>query len=147
MRRALSIAEQNRVVKLFSEKMDRYLDAGRGNCLLNDFDAARAVRDVLLHFDGKKYQLLAWCVMPNHVHVVYRAFREYDIAAIVGGWKSFSARQVNAVLGRAGPIWQREYYDHLIRFPGELSRVVRYLAENPAKAGLKDWPWVGVMTE
>jgi menaquinone-specific isochorismate synthase len=146
-RRALSVVEQNRLAKLFSEKLDRYLDAGRGICLLSDFRAAKAVRDVLLHFDGKKYELLAWCVMPNHIHVVFRAFEEYGIAAIAGGWKSFSAREVNAVLGRTGPVWQREYYDHLVRFSGELSRIVRYVAENPAKAGLKNWPWVGIMSE
>ena len=62
---------------------------------------------------------------------------------MVHSWKSFSAKQANRILGRHGVFWQREYYHHLIRSEEEFERAIRYVAENPAKANLKDWKWEG----
>ena len=70
--RDLSEAERNRRAVLHSEKIERWLDAGHGACRLNDDRVASVVRDAMLHFDGQRYELLAWCVMPNHVHAVLR---------------------------------------------------------------------------
>ncbi len=82
--------------------------------------------------------------MPNHVHVVARLFPGQTLATVLHSWKSFTAKRANLILGLHGAFWQREYYDHLLRNEEELERVVRYVADNPAKANLKDWKWVWV---
>jgi len=118
------------------------LDSGLGKCYMRDFRVARIVADAVRHSDGKRYLLLAWCVMPNHVHAVFSPLEENRLEGILHSWKSFSAEAANRLLGRSGPFWQREYFDHLVRDEGSLHRIIRYVRENPRKAGLQDWPWV-----
>lgn len=100
--------------------------------------------DALSYFEEKRYRLFAWCVMPNHVHVVARLFPTADLASAVHSWKSFTSKRANGILGRRGTFWQREYYDHLIRNDQEFERAIRYVAENPAKANLRGWKWLWV---
>ena len=85
--------------------------------------------------------------MPNHVHAVFQAAAGYRLDQILHSWKSFSASEINRRLGRAGAVWQREYYDHLIRDGEQLRRAVCYTVENPVKAGLEDWPFVYMSDE
>jgi REP element-mobilizing transposase RayT len=144
MRRDISRTEKRKLKVFYSKKVSKYLDAGRGRCILSDPRAARIVRDVLFRFDGLRYDLIAWCIMPNHVHVVFHMRDEWKLERILHGWKSYSTNRIQRALLHRGSVWQREYYDHVVRHQGELVRVVRYVAENPIRAGLKDWPWVGV---
>ena len=88
------------------------------------------------------YRLVAWCVMPNHVHVVCRLLPGQELAAVLQSWKSYTARKANGILERSGNFWQREYYHRLIRDEEEFARAVRYVVSNPDRAGLKDWKWV-----
>ena len=81
--------------------------------------------------------------MPNHVHVVMRLRPGRRLAEIVHSWKSFTAKECNRVLSRNGPFWQREYYDHLVRDAAELDRLIDYVVQNPVRANLKGWKWVG----
>jgi REP element-mobilizing transposase RayT len=141
--RELTDAERRRLAELFSEKVEKYLDAGHGKCWLRDGRVAGAVRDALLHFDGKRYELYAWCIMPNHVHVVVRPMVGHILSEILHTWKSFTAQRANQLLQRRGNFWQPESYDHLVRNEQDLRNQVRYVLENPNKAGLKSWPWVG----
>jgi len=143
MGRALSASERQRLARLFSERIERYLDAGFGACFVRDPRVARLVVSALRHFDGRRYRLLAWCVMPNHVHVVFEALTGRSLAEILQSWKSFTAKEANRVLRRSGDFWQREYYDHIVRNAVEFRRIVRYVIENPARAGFREWPWVG----
>jgi len=101
--------------------------------------AARALR----HFDGDRYLLLAWCVMPNHVHAVVQPEKGHELPDIVHSWKSFSAKRANEMLRRRGRFWHTEYYDHLIRNDRDLEHSVQYVLQNPEKAGLKNWRWKG----
>jgi REP element-mobilizing transposase RayT len=103
---------------------------------------AKVVADALRHFDGVQHELFAWCVMPNHVHVVFQVLAEYTLPQIMHSWKSYSAKQANKILGRSGYFWQREYYDHLVRDVSEFHRAVAYVIDNPKRAGLKNWEWV-----
>jgi REP element-mobilizing transposase RayT len=125
-------------------RMERALDAGRGSCALAHSEIAQTVVENLRHFDPSRYHLLAWCVMPNHVHVVAQLASEISLAKVLLSWKSYTARRANTILGRSGVFWQREYFDRIIRDAAHLGRAVRYVRDNPAKAGLKDWPWVWV---
>jgi len=140
--RVVSEPEQNRLARLHAKKIEAYLDSGAGACFLSDPRVAEVVAAALGRFDGEQYRLLAWCVMPNHVHVVFRALGQNALPNILHSWKSFTANQANALLRRRGVFWQREYYDRWLRNPAAVDRAVRYVLENPAKAGLKNWKWV-----
>ena len=73
------------------------------------------VQDALKHFDGTRYSLLAWCVMPNHVHVVFQPACGHELDTILHSWKSFTAHKAVDMLKVRPPFWQPQYYDHLIR--------------------------------
>ena len=81
--------------------------------------------------------------MPNHVHVVIRTKSDETLDGICGSWKSYTAHEANRILGREGRFWEREYFDRLIRDERDLEDTVSYVLNNPSKAGLTDWPWVG----
>ena len=123
-------------------RVEHYLDEGHGDCWLSQPNVAAAVAGALTHFESARYELSAWCVMPNHVHAVVRPFGGHALSAILQTWKSFSAKQANQLLGRQGVFWQKESYDHIVRDADELEQTIRYVAENPIRAGLTDWPWV-----
>jgi REP element-mobilizing transposase RayT len=120
------------------------LDSGAGACHLRNPAVAELVAEALSHFDNQRYRLFAWSIMPNHAHVVLRVFPGHSLGEIIHSWKSFTAKLANQLLNHCGSFWQREYYDHLIRDESEFDRAVRYVAENPEKAGLWDWRWVWV---
>ena len=107
-------------------------------------ELAEIVVGALHHFRGERYQLYSWCVMPNHVHVIFKPFEQFELNSVVHSWKRFSSRQINIAMGRTGELWQREYYDRLIRDEDELERAINYVIENPGKAGLKNWRWMDV---
>ena len=136
--------ELARFNSLRSKRIETLLDNGHGECLLANNSAAQIVRDNLLHFSGRRYELLCWCVMPNHVHVLIRPLDGWGLEKIVHGWKSYTAKQINRLQGRTGTVWQAEYFDRLIRNRDELRRGVQYILENPVKAGLGPWKWVDV---
>ena len=122
-------AEEYRV--RFEETAERWLDAGHGECLLRNPEARGAVEDALRHFDGVRYALHAFVVMPNHVHVLFTPFSNVPIAKILHSWKSFSAKAVNAALGRAGTVWEKESWDRFIRNWRHFDRTLDYIRKNP----------------
>jgi REP element-mobilizing transposase RayT len=123
-------------------RIEEYVDRGYGSAILADPRIAGATTATLRYWADKRYRLLAWCVMPNYVHVVIRLFPGYELGTIVKGWKHHVSKAVNHALGQSGKLWQREYYDHLIRDGEERKRAIQYVIENPTKAGLKNWSWV-----
>jgi len=142
-KKALSHSEKQQMTALFSERVEKYLDQGAGECYLSDQRVAAVLRAALLHFEGERYRLLAWCIMPNHVHVVVRPEPGHELSDILHSWKSFTAKKANKLLKREGRFWQPEYYDHLIRDEKDLGRCIEYTYYNPEKADLKEWRWRG----
>ena len=126
-------------------RAEKYLDAGHGECWLRRPDIAQVTEDALLHVDGQRYRLLAWCVMPNHVHALIETGGGFPLADIIHSWKSFTAHQANKLLRRQGEFWQREYLDRYLRNAEHYAQAVAYIEENPVKAGLArvktDWSW------
>lgn len=125
-------------------RLERLLDAGHGACWLRRLDIGRLVENALFSGDGTAYRLLSWVVMPNHVHALIETQPSAALASVVKGWKGASARQANQVLKRQGRFWERDYYDRFIRDDEHLSAVLRYIEQNPVKAGLaqrcSEWP-------
>ncbi|MET4702463.1 putative transposase [Constrictibacter sp. MBR-5] len=122
--------------------VETVLDTGQGGCALRAPAAARTVEDALLHFDGVRCRLLAWAVMPNHVHVLIETLPGHPVPALVHSWKSFTAHRIRPGGGR---FWQPDYWDRFIRDDGHLAAAVRYIEANPVAAGLcaapADWPF------
>lgn len=126
---------------LFSERIEKYLDMGYGKCYLSKTEIAKLVANSLVHFDNVRYRLHAWCIMPNHVHVIVESIPNHDLSQIIHSWKSYTAHKANELLGLTGPFWQRDAYNHIIRSLKEYLFQIQYTWENPEKAGLKNWQW------
>ena len=122
---------------------EKYLNEGHGACLLRHPEVARIASDAIRFFDGQRYRLHVWCVMPNHVHVLLTIFGETPPTEIAASWKQYSSRRINALFGTSGAFWQEEGFDHIVRGPNSFDRFLRYVWDNPVKAGLKDWVWTG----
>lgn len=118
------------------KRIEDLLAAGRGQCWLARVEIAGAVESALLHFDGKRYRLLAWCVMPNHVHALIETCEGHPLSQVVHSWKSYTAKQINSLLERDGPVWHVDYFDRYIRDDLHLAAVIRYIEDNPVAAGL-----------
>ena len=103
------------------------------------------MEDALLHFDDQRYRLIAWCVMPNHVHVLIETWKRWPLASVLHSWKSYTAHAANQILGRSGDFWFREYFDRFIREDRHFANAVKYIEENPVMAGLarrpEEWRW------
>ncbi|HYC63910.1 MAG TPA: transposase [Reyranellaceae bacterium] len=139
------VAEQLGRRKEVAQLVEQELDNGLGACWLRQDDIARVVENVLLHFDRADYRLLAWCIMPNHVHALIEPDSGRSLSDIVRRWKSFSARRANEILRCTGPFWHPDYFDRFMRDESHLERTIHYVEQNPVKAGLAPkaagWPW------
>ena len=148
------------------KRCEEWIDAGHGSCVLREPGVAGMVEGALLFFDAKRYRVLAWVVMPNHVHVLFHPMNGWTVAQIVASWKKFTATRIcafrrasagaaqesggpgNANLrigAKAAPVWHREYWDRYIRNERHLRQAVNYIHQNPVKARLvaraEDWLW------
>src|SRR5262249_10657565 len=92
----------------------------------------------LFHFDGERYWLADFIVMPNHVHLLVCLLGDTEIDRQCYSWKKYTAGAINAALGRRGRFWQEESFDHLVRGADEFDRFRFYIAENGSRAGLRE---------
>ncbi len=122
----------------FSKQIDAWLDAGSGSCVLRRTDAREIVVGALQHFEGERYLLESYVVMPNHVHVLFQPNASHGLGDIVRSWKQYTASKINALLGKSGSLWQERYWDRLLRNPAHHCKCREYVRENPAKAKLRD---------
>lgn len=125
-------------------QLEAYLDRGRGECCLRRPAIGRLVEDSLLHGHPVQYDLRAWVIMPNHVHLLFEV-RNVPMSRLVEAWKSFTAREANKILQRKGQFWQGDYWDTWMRDGRHETRTRRYIENNPTKATLvlspKEWRW------
>jgi REP element-mobilizing transposase RayT len=131
--------------KILFGMADKVLDAARSGPLhLKDQRAAKIVGDSILFGSGERYELYAWCVMANHVHVLSKPI--WELEKLLQGIKGFTAHEINGLQEARGRVfWQDESLDHWVRNEEELARIVQYIENNPVVAGLcsrsEDWPW------
>jgi REP element-mobilizing transposase RayT len=138
MRLTMNPSERAEVDRLFALKLDSYLDQGYGSCIFREDRNASIVAGALRFFDRVRYKLHAWCVMPNHVHVMMYLQHGINLDRVLHSWKSFTAHEIGQ-----GVIWQREYFDRIIRDAEDFKTSHSYILNNPYKAGLRNWKWVG----
>jgi REP element-mobilizing transposase RayT len=125
------------------KRIQAFLDSGYGCCFLRDNRLAKIVADALLKFDGQRYFLHAWCVMPNHVHTLFTPSADFEMSRILHSWKSFAAHECNKLLQRSGRFWAREPFDRYIRNERHFHNALTYMEDNPVKAGLCEKPETG----
>jgi REP element-mobilizing transposase RayT len=123
----------------------KYIDNAEGDCYLRDERIAKLVEDTLFHRDGEHYRLLAWVIMPNHVHILIETRPEHRLSDLIHSWKSYTGTMANRLLDRTGAFWYREYYDRFIRDKDHYDNVVAYIHHNPVKSKLcespENWRW------
>ena len=122
------------------KRIEEYLNSGYGACHLANPQIAKVVEETLFKFDGERYRLIAWVIMPNHLHAIIEIIEGYSLEKILHSWKSYTANVANKILGRVGIFWYREYYDRYVRDSDHLENAIKYVHWNPVKAGLVDKP-------
>jgi type I restriction enzyme R subunit/putative DNA methylase len=145
-KRPLTWHEQEELFRWYSSRVDKYLDAGHGTCYLHDAELADLVAGAIKFFEGQRYELRAWVVMPNHAHIVVWPMPGNTLSDILHSWKSFTSHEINKRLpAKVVPFWQGESYEHLIRDDDDLHRCCHYTLMNPVNAKLcarsEDWKW------
>lgn len=121
----------------FSQSIDQWLDAGSGSCLLAQAPIAKILGDALHHFDGERYLLDSYVIMPNHVHILFRLAANHRLEDVIHSWKSFTAKEIHQICGSEGELWQKDYWDRMVRNPTHYANIVRYMEMNPVRAELK----------
>ena len=121
----------------FSRRIEDWLDAGHGTCLLRRPDCANIVAQALRYFDGVRVTMLSFVVMPNHVHSLFVQNAEWALEKLLLSWKRFSACEINKIIGRSGRLWLPDYFDRLVRDETHFANCVRYIRRNPEKGGLR----------
>lgn len=132
-----SADEQLEYEKRFTYRLQEWLDAGMGACHLRRSDVRAKVERSLLHFDGKRYHIDAFVLMPNHVHAVIAPTDGNDLSMILRGIKGVSANECNKLLRSKSPFWMDESYDHIVRDANELTIFRNYISANLENSRLK----------
>jgi|GEM_PF-123008 len=127
----LSKEEKIEYYRLFTKRIEELLDSGYGECILKESKISKIVADALLHFNNERYILDEWVIMPNHVHVLVKPLGNYSITDILHSWKSYTANEINKLLGRKGQVWMHESYDHIVRNEKAFEAIRQYIRNNP----------------
>jgi REP element-mobilizing transposase RayT len=145
-KRPLTWHEEQELLTWYCNRVEALLDAGHGACWLSKPEVADLVADALRHFNGQRYDLRTWVVMPNHVHALVWPMPGYTLSDILHSWKSFTSTKANRILNRMHKqFWQTESFDHWIRDQEEQAALSAYIRNNPVKAGFckvpEAWRW------
>jgi putative transposase len=130
--------EETEFHNTFSKEADRLMDMGFGECVLRNSDCRDALAKSLSLFDSERFLMHSWVAMPNHVHVLFSLVEGGSLEKVIGGWKGYSARDINIAMGNEGSLWQKDYFDRIIRDWEHMFRVAKYIRRNPEKAKLRD---------
>ncbi len=134
----LDVRQRHDFTKHFNRCREVFLDSCHGECVFYQQTLAKIVADALMHFDGDRYRLGDFVVMPNHVHLLAAFPSEQALVMQCDSWLHYTARQLNLQLGRTGKFWQQEPFDHLVRSPQQYEYLREYIQKNGVKAGLKE---------
>lgn len=133
----LSPKDQSEFHREFNRCREAYLDSCQGRCVLKKPELAQIVADSLLHFDGQRYRMGDFVVMPNHVHLLAAFATAETLKEQCDSWLHYTAVQVNRKIGEKGKFWQQEPFDHLVRSLEQYEYLRQYIADNPEKSHLQ----------
>ena len=123
-----TIRHYHTLVGIAEEKL---MDNGYGSCILRLPQVRNVLEETIRYFDGLRFKLIAYVIMPNHVHLLVQTIENYALADILHSIKRHSARNINKLIERTGGLWFREYYDRMIRNRGHFDRALKYIENNP----------------
>ena len=129
-------------IRRFANRLEQWLDELHGSCVLRGGAPQRVLASALAHFEGERHRHHSWVVMPNHVHALFALVEGCTLESLLQSWKGFSAREINRATGSSGPLWQRDYFDRMIRNEEHFWNVARYIRNNPGKARLSPGDYV-----
>jgi putative transposase len=132
----ISSIQRREFKRLTDRLLHRSLDECHGACWLRNPELATIVSDAIKHFDGDRYDVDSFVIMPNHVHAIVQFRHDGGLSTIGQSWMRYTARAINKNIGRTGELWQPEPFDHIIRSPEQFEYLQRYIAANPTKAKL-----------
>ena len=127
---------KNELRKFKNRKWHGHLDDCHGAFVLRDLHCRTLVEESLLHFEGERYDLERFIIMPNHVHAMIQMRRGFPLRKQLTEIMRFSGRKVNSHVKRHGDCWQSEPFDHVVRSETQFEYLQRYINDNPKKAGL-----------
>ena len=129
----------------FRRRIEHYLDQNYGSSHLRDSRIAAVLQDTLLKWDGERYNLISWVVMPNHGHILLTPMQGFTMSDIMHSIKSYTAHEANRILNQKGQFWAKEYFDRYIRDWRHFASTITYIENNPVKARLcespEKWPY------
>jgi hypothetical protein len=125
-----------------TQRTEAWSDESFGACWFSSRVWSEELSDRLLHFQGQRYHMGCFAIMPNHCHLVMRPFDGFELENLLQSTKSLVAKKIHSANGTSGRLWQEESYDRIIRDEEHLWRVVQYIGRNPAQAGLPRESWV-----
>ncbi|TWT68190.1 transposase [Crateriforma conspicua] len=128
--------QRRRFLREFNRHREAYLDTCQGQCPFRDPALAQIVHDALLFFNGQRYRMGDFCVMPNHVHLLASFRSQQSLVEQCDSWLHYTAREVNRALSQKGKLWQQEPFDHLVRNPRQYEYLRNYIRMNGPKAKL-----------
>lgn len=157
----ISKKEKTKKAEIFNKKQFDFTDNFIANFKdspewLSDGKIAEIVKYSLLFQDKNEYDLLCYCIMPNHVHILIKPLlksegKPHPLFPIMQKHKSYTAVEANKILNRSGKFWQHSYYDHYVRDEKEYFNIIRYILNNPVKANFvekyEDWKFSWVYDE
>ena len=120
----------------FSAQLEQWMDQRMGSCVLRDPENARILAECLVHFDGERYGIDSFVVMPNHVHVLMCPIPGFPMEKTIQSWKRYSARSINELAGKSGSLWHKRYWDTLVRSEEHFWKIRGYIQRNPEKTHL-----------
>ena len=119
--------------------MEEYLDRGMGSCILRNSDTRKIVTDAFDYFNGIRYYIFAYVIMPNHLHILMLPYEAYNLKETLSSLKRFTARKINSLKGNTGRLWEEEYFDRLIRSHTHYRNRVEYIRNNPRNLPSSDY--------
>lgn len=126
-------AQNHQYRQIWTVHIENLMDAGHGACILREPRSRDVIESLVRHHDSVAYRLGDFVIMPNHVHALLQPLPGWPLSRILQAWKSASTRKINLLLGRRGPLWQEEYFDHALRDLASLSKFTHYIQSNPAR--------------
>lgn len=139
------------------KRIEQLIDNGYGSCILLNDAAAQLVQESILYFDGIRYRIFSWVIMPNHLHVLFQEQEGWSLPRIVQCWKKFTGRKLLPLLRQhyknqnVSGFWSRDYWDRYIRNEEHFNSVKAYIHQNPVHAGLvkapHEWRWSSAANE
>ena len=137
--------EKGNVDRIRSQRKEAYLDRGAGSCLLRETECAEIVRDSILFLNGGWYELMAWVIMPNHVHLLVRFEEGQSLSKALHSLKSYTGHELKKLHPEMSHIWQDESFDRYMRNEEHYWKTYQYIHQNPVKAKIcqvpEDFQW------